>query len=120
MIVILKDNTSLLSLTMANSDVPETLDHTFSNRCWLKVPVSNTVMYRLFQNAKCKEGKLSLCPDSPIKDTLSTGIMTSEKCLSLNMSTAHESSSQGVCCAWTHKYDFIHVIDFHVSIHILD
>lgn len=88
MIVILKDNMSLLSLTIANSVMPKTLDHTFSNRCWLKVPVSNTVMYRLFWNAKCKEDKLSPCPDSPIKETTSTGIMTLENWLSQTMNTA--------------------------------
>lgn len=77
----LKDNTSLLSLTIAKSFIAKTLDHTFSNRCWLKVPVSNTVMYRLLRNAKCKEDKLSPCPDNPIKETTSNG-MTSENWLS--------------------------------------
>lgn len=83
---------SFLSSTMANSVMPKTLDHTYSNRCWLKMPVSNTVMYRLFRNAKCMEDKLSPCPDSPIKETTSAGIVTSENWLSQTMNTERESS----------------------------
>lgn len=85
---------SLLSLKIANSVMPKTLDHTFSNRCWLKEPVSHTVLYRLFRNAKCKEDKLSPCPDSPIKETTTTGMVTSENWLSQTKNTERESSIQ--------------------------
>lgn len=57
--------------------MPETQDHTFSNRCWLKMPVSNTVMYRLFTTAKCNEDKLSPCPDSSIKETAFAAMVSS-------------------------------------------
>lgn len=48
--------------------MPETQDHTFSNRCRLKMPVSNTATCRLFAAAKCNEDKLSPCPDGSIKE----------------------------------------------------
>lgn len=75
----------MLSVTVANPGMPDSLYHTFFNRCWLKTPVATVLRTVCSQNVKCKEGKLSFCPDSPIKEPISTAIMTPENWLSHNM-----------------------------------